>query len=122
MLFRSPLPVLVVGGGSILLGGELDGADLRVPPHHDVANAVGAAMAQVSGETDRVVQLAGTTREAALAEVRADAERAAVAAGADPATLEMIDVEDVPLSYLPGQATRIRVRVVGNLAAHGGAS
>ena len=68
-----PLPVLVVGGGSILLGNALDGVDLRVPPHHDVANAVGAAMAQVSGESDRVVQLAGTTREAALASVRADA-------------------------------------------------
>jgi N-methylhydantoinase A/oxoprolinase/acetone carboxylase beta subunit len=114
-----PLPVLVVGGGSILLGGRLDGVDLRIPPHHDVANAVGAAMAQVSGESDRVVQLAGTTREAAMAAVRADAEHAAVSAGADPDTLEMIDSEDVPLSYLPGQATRIRVRVVGNLAAHG---
>jgi N-methylhydantoinase A/oxoprolinase/acetone carboxylase beta subunit len=119
-----PLPVLVVGGGSILLEGPQDGAlagvDLRVPPHHNVANAVGAAMAQVSGETDRVVQLAGTTREAAVAAVRAEAERLAIAAGADPASLEMIDTEDVPLSYLPGQATRIRVRVVGNLAAHGG--
>jgi hypothetical protein len=66
------------------------------------------------------VQLAGTTREAAVAAVRAEAERLAIAAGADPASLEMIDTEDVPLSYLPGQATRIRVRVVGNLAAHGG--
>jgi N-methylhydantoinase A/oxoprolinase/acetone carboxylase beta subunit len=117
-----PLPVLVVGGGSLLLGGTLEGVDLRVPPHHGVANAVGAAMAQVSGETNRVVQLAGTTRDAALAEVRDEAERTAVAAGADPATLEMIDSEDVPLSYLPGQATRIRVRVVGDLAAHGGAA
>lgn len=54
-----------------------------------------------------------------MAAVRADAEHAAVSAGADPDTLEMIDSEDVPLSYLPGQATRIRVRVVGNLAAHG---
>jgi len=117
-----PLPVLVVGGGSILLGGELPGADLRQPPHHGVANAVGAAMAQVSGEAERIVRLADTTREAAIEAVRDEAKQLAVRGGADPATIETIDVEDVPLSYLPGQATRIRVRVVGELAAIGGAA
>lgn len=114
-----PVPVLLVGGGSLLLGGRLDGHDLRLPPHHGVANAVGAAMAQVSGEADRVVRLADTTREAALAAVRDEAVQAAVRAGAAPATIEVLDSEDVPLSYLPGQATRIRVRVVGHLAAMG---
>ena len=29
----------------------------------------------------------------------------------------MIDVEDLPLSYLPGKAIRTRVRVVGEAAA-----
>lgn len=119
-----PLPVLVlvVGGGSILLGGELPGIDLRLPPHHGVANAVGAAMAQVSGEADRIVRMADTTREAAIESVRAEAVQLAVQGGADAATVETIDVEDVPLSYLPGQATRIRVRVVGDLAAIGAAA
>jgi hypothetical protein len=27
----------------------------------------------------------------------------------------VVDVEDVPLAYLPGNATRVRVRVVGDL-------
>lgn len=117
-----PLPVLVVGGGSILLGGELPGIDLRLPPHYGVANAVGAAMAQVSGEADRIVRMADTTREAAIESVRADAVQLAIQGGAAAATVETIDVEDVPLSYLPGQATRIRVRVVGDLAAIGAAA
>lgn len=114
-----PVPVLLVGGGSLLLGGRLDGHDLRLPPHHGVANAVGAAMAQVSGASDRVVRLADTTREAAIATVSEDAVQAALRAGAEASTIELLDCEDVPLSYLPGQATRIRVRVVGNLAAMG---
>jgi hypothetical protein len=34
----------------------------------------------------------------------------AVKAGAEPSTVQVVEVEDVPLAYLPGNATRIRVR------------
>jgi hypothetical protein len=71
----------------------------------------------VSGEVDRVVSLASLSREAALAEARAEAEARAVKAGADPSTLQLLDSEDVPLAYLPGNASRVRVKVVGDLAA-----
>ena len=113
------LPLVVVGGGSILLRDQLDGTPVIVPPHFGVANAVGAAMAQVSGEVARVVKLEGTTREVAIAALRAEAERKAVAAGADAGSLQTVDVEDVPLAYLGAGTTRIRVRVVGDLSAAG---
>ena len=29
----------------------------------------------------------------------------------------MVDVEDMPLAYLPGNAMRVRVKVVGDVAA-----
>lgn len=107
--------VLVVGGGSILLSDHLGDLPLLVPPHFGVANAVGAAMAQVSGEVDRVVKLAETPRDDAIALIRREAEQKAIAAGADQHTIEVVDIEDVPLAYIPGNATRIRVRVVGDL-------
>ncbi|NGZ85160.1 hydantoinase/oxoprolinase N-terminal domain-containing protein [Duganella aceris] len=110
-----PLPVLVVGGGSVLLHGTLGQFELRLPPHFAVANAVGAAMAQVSGEADRVLRLADIGRDAAIAQVRAEAQQKALEAGATADSLELVDIEDVPLAYMPGDATRIRVRVVGNL-------
>lgn len=110
-----PLPVLVVGGGSVLLHDTLGQFELRRPPHFAVANAVGAAMAQVSGEADRVLRLADIGRDAAIAQVRAEAEQRALDAGASADGLELVDIEDVPLAYMPGEATRIRVRVVGNL-------
>ena len=51
--------------------------------------------------------------------VAAEAERMAreraVTAGADPTTLKVVDVEDLPLAYLPGNAVRARVRVVGEI-------
>ena len=37
-------------------------------------------------------------------------------AGADPATVEVVDIEEVPLAYLPSNAVRIRMKAVGDLA------
>ncbi|MEX1406266.1 hypothetical protein, partial [Hydrogenibacillus schlegelii] len=37
----------------------------------------------------------------------------AVRAGADPDTVEVIEVEEVPLAYLPGNAVRIKVKAAG---------
>ena len=110
-----PLPVIVVGGGSILVEGPIAGLELILPNHFAVANAVGAAIAQVSGEVDRVYALANMTRDEALADAKRQATDAAVAAGARRETIEIVDVEDVPLAYLPGNATRVRVKAVGEL-------
>ena len=52
---RTPLPVVAVGGGSILLPDELPGVPRSAPPrHHAVANAIGAAIAEIGGEVDRI--------------------------------------------------------------------
>lgn len=114
------VPLIVVGGGSILVQQVAGVSDLVKPEHFEVANAVGAAIAQVSGEIDRIFALNGPdhlTRAAALEIARQEATERAIAAGADPATVDIVDLEDVPLAYLPGNATRIRARAVGNLRA-----
>jgi N-methylhydantoinase A/oxoprolinase/acetone carboxylase beta subunit len=119
---RGPIPVVVVGGGSILLGDSLPGAsELLRPDHHAVANAIGAAIAQIGGEVDRVVSLERRTRAQALDEAKAEAAEKAVAAGARRDSVEVVDVEEVPLAYLPGSATRIRVKAVGELVLEGDA-
>jgi N-methylhydantoinase A/oxoprolinase/acetone carboxylase beta subunit len=110
-----PLPVIVVGGGSILVEGPIAGLELIKPDHFAVANAVGAAIAQVSGEVDRVYALAEISRAEALADAKSQATEAAVSAGARRDSIEIVDVEDVPLAYLPGNATRVRVKAVGDL-------
>jgi hypothetical protein len=65
-LSPDPLPVIVVGGGSILVNGPIGGLEVIKPNHFGVANAVGAAIAQVSGEIDRVYALAEIGRDQAL--------------------------------------------------------
>jgi N-methylhydantoinase A/oxoprolinase/acetone carboxylase beta subunit len=109
------VPLIAVGGGAFLVPERMPGiSEVIHVPHHDVANAVGAAIAQVSGEVDQIFQ--NRTREEAIAAARALAESKAVEAGADPATLTVVEVEDLPLSYLPGNSLRTRVRVVGDIA------
>jgi N-methylhydantoinase A/oxoprolinase/acetone carboxylase beta subunit len=110
------MPVVVVGGGSILIGDTLPGASEVVKPDHfAVANAIGAAIAQIGGEVDRVFSLEQVPREEALQQARDEATEKAVAAGASAGTVQIVDVEEVPLAYLPSNATRIHVKAVGEL-------
>ena len=74
-----------------------------------------SAIAQVGGEVERVFSLDQLTRDAALDQAKAEAVDKAVAAGATPQRVRIVDVDDVPLPYLPGNATRIKVKAVGEL-------
>jgi N-methylhydantoinase A/oxoprolinase/acetone carboxylase beta subunit len=110
--------LLAVGGAAMLTPERMEGISevVRVP-HHAVANAVGAAMAQISGEVDHVFR--EMERDALLAEAERMARERAVAAGAAPDSLKVVDIESIPMNYMPGRAVRARVRVVGDIAALG---
>ena len=111
------VPVALVGGGSILVGSDLSGAsEVLRPEHAGVANAIGAAIAQVGGQVERVYSLESVGREDAIADCSAAAMERATAAGADPSSVEIVEIDEVPLTYVPSNATRVRVKAVGNLA------
>jgi N-methylhydantoinase A/oxoprolinase/acetone carboxylase beta subunit len=111
------IPVVMVGGGSVLIPDVLNGLpDVRRPAHFAVANAVGAAIGQVGGEVDRVFQVADGQRGRVLDEAKQEAVSRAEAAGARSGTVRVVEVDEIPLAYLPGGATRIRVKAVGDLA------
>ena len=112
----APIPLVAVGGGSFTLPAVLEEiSEIIRPEHYEVANAIGAAMAQVSGRVDRIYAMEGRRREDVLAEAESQARENAREAGADPESLVVVDIEEVPLSYLPGNATRVRVTVAGEL-------
>jgi N-methylhydantoinase A/oxoprolinase/acetone carboxylase beta subunit len=109
------VPLVAVGGACFLVPPRVPGVSRVVHVEHQaVANAVGAAIAQVSGEVDQIFQ--SRSRDEAIAEARRLAEEKAVRAGADRATLTVVEVEDLPIAYLPGPSLRTRVRVVGDIA------
>jgi hypothetical protein len=73
-------PLIAVGGGSFLVPPRLAGvSEVLNVPHQAVANAVGAAIAQVSGEVDQIFQ--DLPRDEAIARARRLAEDKAVVAG-----------------------------------------
>ena len=110
--------LIAVGGGAFLVPDRVEGASRVVHVEHgDCANAVGAAIAQVSGDVDQIFE--GVGRAEAIATARRLAETRAIAAGADPQTLGLVEAEDVPIAYLPGNARRVRIKVVGDVRIAG---
>ena len=109
--------VVLVGGGAVILPADLAGAG-TVTKHAfgGVANAIGSAISKVSGTYEQLVDYDETPREIALERARAEAAELAVQAGAKPETVEIIDAEDVPLQYYPGNTCRVKVKAAGDLA------
>lgn len=110
--------LIVVGGGAFLVSDTLQGVSrVHRVPNGGVANAVGAAVAQVSGEVDQIFN--GLSRDHAISQARDIAFARAVEAGADESSIGVVEMEDLPIAYLPGSALRVRVRVVGDIASTG---
>lgn len=115
-LTPAPLPLLLVGGGSIVCPEELDGvSQVVVPKFHSVANAVGAAISRVCGSVDAIYNIA----EAPLSEVLEDAKTQALAnavkAGADASNLSVVELDTLPIPYVSGQL-RVIAKAVGDLS------
>lgn len=114
-LGRDDVPLIIVGGGSVLMPDTLAGVSkILRPDHYDVANAIGAAIAKVSGRWDEVASLA-LGRDEAIAAACAQATARAIQAGADPNAVEIVEIDEVPLAYLTEPVARITVKAVGPL-------
>ncbi|MFB0558145.1 MAG: hydantoinase/oxoprolinase N-terminal domain-containing protein [Candidatus Bathyarchaeia archaeon] len=115
-----PMPVVLVGGGGLLIPQERYGSIKGVskvtrPPNYQYANALGAAIAQISGQIDKIYSLENTSREQVLKTARKAAVERAVNAGANSDTVEVVEIDEIALPYLPGNAVRIRVKAAGSL-------
>ena len=113
----APMPVILVGGGAVLVSGELSAAsELHCPPNAGVANAIGAAIAQIGGEVERLVSYREIPRDQAIEQVSAEARLAAVQAGADENSVRIADIEETSISYMAEGSTRLRIKAVGDIA------
>ncbi|KAB5525528.1 hypothetical protein GE09DRAFT_1207648 [Coniochaeta sp. 2T2.1] len=111
-----PLPLILVGGGSIICPQELDGiSKIICPPHHDVANAVGAAMARISATVDIVQNTSSQTVPQAILKAASMAIEKVIRIGARPETVEITEQESLPLQYIDNQVRTI-VKAVGDFS------
>ena len=114
-LSAAPVPVILVGGGGIIVGDELAGvSEIVKPPHLGAANAVGVALGDIAGEVEKIVA-GGGSREATRSAAAAEATERAIDAGADPDSVEITAIEELPVSYMEGESMRIVARAVGRL-------
>lgn len=106
---KKDLPVISVGGGA----GIAFSCSTLTSDHAKVANAYGAALAEVSATIDTVVNLA--KREEILDDLKEKAINMAIAKGAKNKETRIVDVQIVPYHYVPGKLARVVVIASGPL-------
>ncbi|KAF2673989.1 hypothetical protein BT63DRAFT_410929 [Microthyrium microscopicum] len=114
-LSPDPLPVLLVGGGAIIAPESLQGAaSLTRPIFYDVANAVGAAISQISGCVDILQDTRTQSVQQAISHAKRLAIEKAKESGASENSIHITEVETMPVSYIE-KRIRIIARAVGDV-------
>jgi hypothetical protein len=115
-VLRGQSTVVTVGTGArdVAAGlASMEGVEVVMPDDAGVAGAIGAARAFVAGQVEVFCEHEGHGAEAAVGRARRAALERAIHAGADPALVHVVEVEQMPLGYLVAPALRIRVRAEG---------
>lgn len=112
-----PVPAIFIGGGAMVVPKEeLAGvSEVLTPDHFEVGGAVGTTIAEIGAYAEGVVDLEREDRDDAIARVTEQAKDNAQSAGAIRETVEVMDVEEIPFTYMPGKREKIRVRVKGKI-------
>ena len=113
---NADIDLILVGGGSIILPEKINGAATVLKPEHfGCANAIGSAISKVSGTYEKLMNYDELAREQSLEKAKQEAIEMAVEAGAKRETVEIIEMEDVPLAYYPGNTNRVKIKAAGDL-------
>jgi N-methylhydantoinase A/oxoprolinase/acetone carboxylase beta subunit len=108
------LPLLAIGAARMFVPEGFEGvSEVIRSADADVAGAVGVAIAPVSGRADRICRNRPDTRRDAVEGARSAAVARAIAAGADPHTVEIVELEEAPLTYLVDPLIHVRVKAEG---------
>lgn len=112
-----PVPAIFIGGGALVVPREkiIGVSEVLMPDHFEVGGAVGTTIAEIGAYAEGVVDLDIEDRAEAIVEVTEHAKDNAEAAGAIRNTVEVIDVEEIPFTYMPGKREKIRIRVKGQV-------
>jgi N-methylhydantoinase A/oxoprolinase/acetone carboxylase beta subunit len=112
-----PVPAIFIGGGAMVVpkDGIAGVSEVLSPNHFEVGGAVGTTIAEIGAYAEGVVDLDVDDRDEAIAEVTAHAKDNAQSAGAIRETVDVIDVEEIPFTYMPGKREKIRIRVKGKV-------
>lgn len=105
------LPVIITGGGSALLDSSILPDNYIIPDYASVANAYGAALAEISGTVDTVVVL--DERKSIITQLEQQAYKKAIECGAEESTVRLISKDIMPYHYMPQNLARVKITVAG---------
>jgi N-methylhydantoinase A/oxoprolinase/acetone carboxylase beta subunit len=110
---KQALPIVLVGGGSHLIPIDLFAEDFSIciPHNSHVANAYGAALAEISGTVDTVVSL--NDRENVLKQLQEEAFCMAINRGACKNSARIVNQQIIPFHYVPNNLARVIITVAG---------
>ena len=106
------LPIVMIGGGSSLLPKDMLDERFIIPKNANVANAYGAALAEISATVDIVVSL--EDRQKVLEDLQQQAIQLAIQKGANFKSVKVVDIDILPYHYVPNHMARVIVRASGS--------
>ncbi|MCT4350827.1 hydantoinase/oxoprolinase family protein [Vibrio sp. NC2] len=110
------VPVIMVGGGSALFPDHFEGVSQVVRPEHfEVANAIGVALGEISGQFDKIVPIDPASREETLKRLEEQSKQLAIEAGACRDNVAIIERSEIPLSYLQGNMVHVKIKAAGHI-------
>lgn len=109
--------IVLVGGGAIIIPDDIEGVSkIHRDEYGSVANAIGASISQISGEFEQLYVYVDQPREESIQDATEKATKSALDAGALQSSIEVAEVVEIPLAYAEGNANRVRVKVIGDMA------
>ncbi|MDM5233088.1 hypothetical protein QUF87_18320 [Lysinibacillus pakistanensis] len=110
------MQLVLVGGDSVIVPNTIRGVSNIVQSEYSgVANAIGAFIAQISGQYEQIYIYSREPCEDSLKDPQDKAMKQAILAGALSETIQLVEVEETALAYHPENATRLKVEVVGKM-------
>ncbi|KAH3756662.1 Hydantoin utilization protein A [Pelomyxa schiedti] len=114
---KEPLPLILVGGGGILVPSNIPGTTTTLRPENgSSANAVGAAFPQISGSIDVYVKITPETRTSIVDGYIEEAKSIAVRLGAERSSLEILELSETTPRYVTGGLSRLQIKVAGDIS------
>jgi len=110
-MHKQALPLVIVGGGAVLIDKQYSQAEIIIPDNFAVANAYGAALAEFSAGYDNIVSL--TDREQTLEEIKQVVLNDLLAMGVSSESARIIDQVIIPFHYMPGNMARVLMTAAG---------
>lgn len=122
-----PNAIILVGGGAHLfdmdklrhiLANHIPSLTLTIPRYAHIANAVGAATAEIAGSYTAIYDLTKHSHETACEDAKLSAMARAYGNGACSDSIRLKAIATTNINYIPGTHTKIQAKVAGKPRLH----